>query len=456
MRYPRATTPRPTSRLRAVSAAVLVTTSCAAEPTPPQPPPQAAPSPPSDPRAADLAQADAMEREVAPAMAAFAYEVAASRAAAAAALRERWLGIHDTSTLRALHLLVTARAASSSWQEADTQLARILVAAEANHSPPATLALLHDEHAAFAEKRVEYGLAADRLQRALALRTVALGQRHPDARDTRRRRVDLLTRACRLDEAERELRQAEEDERQSGVERPDPVSVLRTRASLERKRGDTARAVQPLERALAMLEPEASQVATQVAVWQELASTRRWQGNAATALDANQRAVALADSRLPADHPERRDAALALGAVLHDAGRLADAQAVYAAHDIPARLRPADTPPAAAPPPGPSCPLPTGSGSIANASSVVASMARGFRGCYNRALQLDNGARGRLRIRASIAAAGTVARVVVESGGAGLPRSAIECMLDVVFPAAFAPPQGGAATVIIPVTFVSR
>lgn len=93
-------------------------------------------------------------------------------------------------------------------------------------------------------------------------------------------------------------------------------------------------------------------------------------------------------------------------------------------------------------------------GSVANASSVVAGMGAGFRRCYNKGLQEDPNMKGSVRITAKIGPNGEV--LSVSPSGSGLSGTVISCVASRVSSAQFAPPEGGGATVVIPVTFVSQ
>jgi hypothetical protein len=79
-------------------------------------------------------------------------------------------------------------------------------------------------------------------------------------------------------------------------------------------------------------------------------------------------------------------------------------------------------------------------------------MAPYFRRCYNAALRVDPDETGHTRITAKIGAGGEVASAQAES--AGLSQATIYCLLAVVRTASFSPPDGGGATIVIPVTFV--
>jgi hypothetical protein len=93
-------------------------------------------------------------------------------------------------------------------------------------------------------------------------------------------------------------------------------------------------------------------------------------------------------------------------------------------------------------------------GAVANAGAVVAGMAAGFRRCYNKGLQEDPNMKGSVRITAKIGPNGEV--LSVSPSGSGLSGTVVSCVAARVSSAQFAPPEGGGATVVIPVTFVSQ
>lgn len=91
-------------------------------------------------------------------------------------------------------------------------------------------------------------------------------------------------------------------------------------------------------------------------------------------------------------------------------------------------------------------------GSVANASAVVAKMAAGFRRCYNRGLQENPEMKGSVRITAKIGPNGEVLGAS-PSGGGGLSGTVISCVAARVASSQFSPPEGGGATIVIPVSF---
>jgi hypothetical protein len=93
-------------------------------------------------------------------------------------------------------------------------------------------------------------------------------------------------------------------------------------------------------------------------------------------------------------------------------------------------------------------------GQVGNASAVVAAMGAGFRRCYNKGLQEDPNMKGSVRITAKIGPNGEV--LGVSPSGSGLSGTVISCVAARVSSAQFSPPEGGGATIVIPVTFVSQ
>ncbi len=93
-------------------------------------------------------------------------------------------------------------------------------------------------------------------------------------------------------------------------------------------------------------------------------------------------------------------------------------------------------------------------GQVSNASQVVAGMAAAFRRCYNLGLREDANMRGSVRVTAWIGPGGDV--VSVSQSAQGLLPMVAWCVAGRVWNAKFAPPAGGGATLVIPVTFVSK
>jgi hypothetical protein len=94
-------------------------------------------------------------------------------------------------------------------------------------------------------------------------------------------------------------------------------------------------------------------------------------------------------------------------------------------------------------------------GSVSDAARVVAGMRAGFRACYQRGLAENPDAAGSIRLTIRVGAGGEVAGVQATPSGS-LPASVISCVQSRAQAAQFAPPEGGAAVIAVPVTFVKQ
>lgn len=90
-------------------------------------------------------------------------------------------------------------------------------------------------------------------------------------------------------------------------------------------------------------------------------------------------------------------------------------------------------------------------GAVSDADRVVAAMRGGFRACYTRGLASNGDIEGTVRIVTKIGANGEVTSAT-PSGGGSLGPEVVACIVRRVEIATFAPPQGGNATLVIPVT----
>jgi len=91
-------------------------------------------------------------------------------------------------------------------------------------------------------------------------------------------------------------------------------------------------------------------------------------------------------------------------------------------------------------------------GQVSNAEKVVAGMRAGFRACYNRGLASNPDLQGSVKITARIGPNGEVLSAT-PSGGGGLGDEVVSCVVRRVQAATFSPPEGGGASIVIPVTF---
>jgi hypothetical protein len=94
-------------------------------------------------------------------------------------------------------------------------------------------------------------------------------------------------------------------------------------------------------------------------------------------------------------------------------------------------------------------------GMISNASRVVAGMRAGFRACYQRGLDENPDAQGRIQLTIRVGPGGEVSGVTAVPSG-NLPASVVACVRSRASTAQFDPPEGGAAAINVPVSFVKQ
>jgi outer membrane biosynthesis protein TonB len=94
-------------------------------------------------------------------------------------------------------------------------------------------------------------------------------------------------------------------------------------------------------------------------------------------------------------------------------------------------------------------------GSVSDASRVVAQMRAGFRACYNRGLAENPDIEGKIQLSIKVGPTGQVASVAATKTG-NLPESVVDCVKARANSANFSAPQGGAAVVQVPVSFVKQ
>lgn len=93
-------------------------------------------------------------------------------------------------------------------------------------------------------------------------------------------------------------------------------------------------------------------------------------------------------------------------------------------------------------------------GTVGNASRVVAGMRAGFRACYQRGLSENPDAAGSITLTIRVGPGGEVQSVGGSSGS--LPASVVACVKARAQAAQFDAPEGGAAVISVPVTFVKQ
>lgn len=94
-------------------------------------------------------------------------------------------------------------------------------------------------------------------------------------------------------------------------------------------------------------------------------------------------------------------------------------------------------------------------GAVSNAAAVVARMRAGFRACYQRGLAENPDAQGQIRLTIRVGPGGEVAGVNAVPSGT-LPGSVVDCVKSRASAARFDAPEGGAAAILVPVTFVKQ
>jgi hypothetical protein len=97
----------------------------------------------------------------------------------------------------------------------------------------------------------------------------------------------------------------------------------------------------------------------------------------------------------------------------------------------------------------------TSGGLVSNAARVVAGMRAGFRACYQRGLAVDPDASGSIRLTIRVGPGGEVSGVTASPSG-NLPATVVSCVQARAQAAQFDAPQGGAAVILVPVTFVKQ
>jgi Tetratricopeptide repeat len=427
------------------------------------PPPAASPP---DPRVAAMADASREEAAANGALAANQPSLALAPATRAVEICRRSLGAAHPETWRALELLAAVHARMERRDLAEQPLLEAIAGREAALGPgDLSLAAPLDELAlAYANKGPPEREEALR-RRALTLRIAVLGPQHRDLVVPLVELGALLRRACRLPEAELLLRQAWDiGTRTLGPSHPEIARVLAETAELRWENRDDAGAKQQWARAIAILE--GNEPADPGRLVKLLLRLARLEDDLAARKSYEERALAVADRHAGTDRAAQRDAALSLAQTLRALGDDARAAALERRIWVVVRARPAKPsppPPApAAPPPStaekasPRCAQPSvSSGAVANASAVVEGMAAGFRRCYNKGLAEDPSMKGTARITARVDRDGDVVWAGAEHLG-GLSEGVVSCLVDRVLTATFAAPEGGGATVVIPITFVSQ
>jgi hypothetical protein len=91
-------------------------------------------------------------------------------------------------------------------------------------------------------------------------------------------------------------------------------------------------------------------------------------------------------------------------------------------------------------------------GHVIDAERVVAQLRGRFRVCYNHGLASNPTLQGSVKITAKIGPNGEVVSAT-PSGGEGLGDEVVSCLVSRIMGANFRPPEGGGASIVIPITF---
>jgi hypothetical protein len=350
------------------------------------------------------------------------------------------------------------------YEGAEQALLRALVVREAEAGPSTLrvaelLDLLDEATAPLAPER-----AAPFLQRALAIRRASLGPEHDEVTRTLTSLGSTFLRACRAVDAEAVLREALVIRERTPGANAMVAESLEKLADARWQVSDDPGAEQLLARAVAALVPvEATETARLARLLGQLAAKERDRKNFAAAAAYDERALAAAERHLAPASPVLVEVAARLAGTYRAQGNEAGARALFVRLHLVERVVPPGAPEptsppetATKPPARPRC-EPPGSqkSSVRNASSVIAALAPDFRACYNHVLRRDPDMAGTVRLTANIGAGGAVLRVH-SLAPASYHALMVECPMDRLLAAHFSPPEGGGATIVVPLTFASQ
>ncbi len=450
--------------LPATTLAVCLSLGACADP----PKPVAPQAPPvDDSRRPEIAEASRLEAQ-ARALPPGKNDEALRGAYRAMEIRRRVLGDGHMDTWRTAELIADLHLRADQLDQAESALKFDLAARERARGPTsAGLAVPLGTLAEIAVKRRDYAAAEQLRRRALSVLEADLGPWNPDVALGNLRLGALLMDLCRVAEAEPLLQRALDIQaRATGPASPDLAPAWRRLSEARWLANDRAGAESTLQKAIALLAGhEKDRGEALVDALLRLATMYRERQMPAEARAANERAVDIGERSLGTSNAAMIGATSSLWDLHRAAGTPEAGDKLLARLAIVRveRVRPGVTTPtpvlketttcvsAAASPAGTAAQP----ASVANASAVVAGMAAGFRRCYNLGLQKDASLSGVVRVTARVAATGEVASVHTFVP-AGVMAQVAECVLDVTFQSRFAPPEGGGATIVIPVSFMTR
>lgn len=393
------------------------------------------------------------------------YAEAASAAAALAQRRDARLGPRHPDTVRTYELCAAIFAQAPSLPDAEPLLLRALADRQANLGAQSPVVAEIFDTLARAQAAVgARDRAWDSLARALAIREAALGATHPETTRTVLAQGVLLLEACRVVEAqsllERAARLVEQVEGPASHALVEPLARLAAAAWMQ---GDDAGADRHRARAVSVLAAdEAKDPGRLVQLLHQRAADARALGDLAAARAHTEHALEVAERRLRSGDYLLREAIKEMVWTLRGAGQAEAASALLVRVGFVERILPAGaelpatraTPRVASRPRCTPSILHPPSGAVVNAAQVVRDLQPAFRRCYQALLQQNPAAMGTVRMEAKIDADGRVSRVYAISPVA-TPEGIATCPMARLLEAQFAPPEGGGATVVVPVTFTS-
>lgn len=381
-------------------------------------------------------------------------------------IRRRILGDAHVDTWRTAELIADIHLQANQIDQAEVALQFDLAARErALGASNVDLAKPLGQLADIAVKRRNYLLAEQLRRRVLSLLETGLGPWHPDVATAGIRLAVLLDDLCRGSEAQALLLRALEIQgRAFGPTSPALAQTWEDLAHAQWISNDDTGRESSLQKAVALLSPHERERAE--ALMGALGRLAKMYGDrhlSTEALATSERAVVIGERSPGISANARVSLAASLWPVVRTTAspEAADKLLVRLSVARIERTRPGVVAPAPASEAAQRCLPPrstptTGGGSVANASTVVAGHAAGFRRCYNEALKIDPNLHGSFRITARIGPSGEVSSAFTYVPVGSMARVG-ECVVDAVFlQSTFSPPEGGGATIVIPVTFVTQ
>jgi hypothetical protein len=384
------------------------------------------------------------------------------------AASEAQLGSTHPDTLRAADLYATTRLLLNRYEDADALLMRALAGCEATAGRDSLLVAERlDRLAEIALYRGKPNLAKQRLTRAVLIRGARLGPTHIEVARTLLAFGKAALRACDETEAETAFRRALVIyEQHGGPESADTAQPLLELAEARWQAKDDTGSEQYVRRALAVLElHEGTHAAALVRALGVLATKLKERGDRAGAEANAERALAIAERRLRATDQDLAIAADVVAELYREQGDAVAADALLRRLRLVERMLPPGT--TSSPTPstlklagskesGARCAPPAdANGEVGGAARVVTSLAPAFRACYNALLRKDPDAAGWVRMTAKIGPEGDVLTVRTLEP-ASFAEELVTCPMQRLLEAKFRPPDGGGATIVVPVTFVVK